>query len=108
MKRRRSSSSFKSPLQDPANSQKRVISSNPDVLRSEIHQLEGRTKTVQKDIEVLKKSGYDLSELKKHMDMMHQYNEIKDVGQMVLGRIAELDGVRTRDLYKEYGLDLND
>ncbi|XP_021375299.1 DNA repair protein SWI5 homolog isoform X1 [Mizuhopecten yessoensis] len=106
--KRRSCGSFKSPFNDQASSQKKTAMSDPDVLRSEIQKLVDRTKTVQKDIDNLKNSGHDVTELKKHMDMMHQYNEIKDVGQMVLGRISELDGVRTRDLYSEYGLDIND
>ncbi|XP_060068064.1 DNA repair protein SWI5 homolog [Ylistrum balloti] len=106
--KRRSSSSFKSPLHNQASNQKKTVLSHPDVLRNEIKKLEETTKNVQKDIDSLKNSGFDVAELTTHMDMMHHYNEIKDVGQMVLGRIAELDGVRTRDLYKEYGLDIND
>jgi len=62
---------------------------------------------------------------------LHRYNEIKDVAQMLLGKlgnhvdhagrvvfsihnralwfnVAELDGVRTRDVYPRFGLDVDD
>lgn len=32
--------------------------------------------------------GYSESELQSHIEKLHEYNEIKDVGQMVLGRIG--------------------
>lgn len=46
--------------------------------------------------------------LQTHIDKLHQYNELKDCAQMVLGRIAVLEGVRTKDLYPRYNLDLED
>ena len=33
--------------------------------------------------------GYKEEELGKHINKMHEYNEIKDIGQMVLGRLGE-------------------
>ncbi|WAR30587.1 SWI5-like protein [Mya arenaria] len=52
--------------------------------------------------------GYQESELQTHIEKLHEYNEIKDVGQMVLGRLAGMQGVTTRDLYDQYGLNLED
>lgn len=33
--------------------------------------------------------GYQIKELDEHIHKLHRYNEIKDVGQMVLGRIGK-------------------
>ena len=33
--------------------------------------------------------SYDVNELQKHIDKLHEYNEIKDVAQMVIGRLGE-------------------
>jgi hypothetical protein len=43
-----------------------------------------------------------------HMKLLHDYNEIKDIGQIVIGKIAEIKGCTSREIYLEYGLDLND
>uniref|UniRef100_A0A8C0WT41 DNA repair protein SWI5 homolog n=1 Tax=Castor canadensis TaxID=51338 RepID=A0A8C0WT41_CASCN len=37
-----------------------------------------------------------------------EYNDIKDVGQMLLGKLAVIRGVTTKELYPEFDLDLND
>lgn len=42
------------------------------------------------------------------IDLLHQYNDMKDVGQLLLGRLAELEGKTTKELYSHYGLDVND
>ena len=34
--------------------------------------------------------GLEEEELKVHIDKLHEYNEIKDVAQMVLGRLGEI------------------
>jgi hypothetical protein len=34
--------------------------------------------------------GMKEAELQIHIDKLHEYNEIKDVGQLVLGRLGEL------------------
>lgn len=49
-----------------------------------------------------------MEELEKHISLLHEYNEIKDAGQMLLGKLAVIRGVTTKQLYPEYDLELND
>lgn len=51
---------------------------------------------------------YSEDELQIHIDKLHEYNEIKDTGQLLLGKIAEIEGKTTKMMYEEYGLDIED
>ena len=44
------------------------------------------------------------SDLQLYIEKLHQYNEIKDVAQMVIGRLAVQLETTTRDIYKKFGL----
>ncbi|ESO86451.1 hypothetical protein LOTGIDRAFT_129178, partial [Lottia gigantea] len=59
-------------------------------------------------INTLHYRGLKVEELDEHINKLHEYNEMKDIGQMILGRIATLKGVRSQDLYNEYSLNLED
>jgi len=50
---------------------------------------------------------YD-KEIVLHMNRLHDYNDLKDTAQMLMGQLAVIEGVLTRDLYKRYHLDLED
>ncbi len=41
-------------------------------------------------------------EIGEHMERVHDYHELKDVAQALMGRLATIEGVLTRDLYKRY------
>ncbi|KAF7678791.1 DNA repair protein SWI5 like protein [Astathelohania contejeani] len=43
-------------------------------------------------------------EIKKFIRKLNLYNEIKDIGQMLMGKIADLRGVTTRELHEEFGI----
>ena len=40
-----------------------------------------------------------------HMNRLHQYNDNKDIGQMILSHLAQIDNVTIQSLYEEYNLD---
>ncbi|KAI9206481.1 Swi5-domain-containing protein [Polychytrium aggregatum] len=39
---------------------------------------------------------------------LHDYNDVKDYGQMLLGKLAQIEGVTTRQMYEQYELDVDD
>ncbi|MGH0163828.1 UNVERIFIED_CONTAM: hypothetical protein FKN15_045820 [Acipenser sinensis] len=77
-------------------------------LREDIEELKGRQEELSTQIALLEAEGYSVEELDQHIDQLHEYNDIKDVGQMLLGRLATIRGVTTKDLYGEFGLELED
>lgn len=48
------------------------------------------------------------NEERAYIDLLTRYNKLKDTGQVLLGRLAEARGVLVRNLYDEFGLELND
>ncbi|ORX43654.1 hypothetical protein BCR36DRAFT_586587 [Piromyces finnis] len=47
-------------------------------------------------------------EYEEYINLLHEYNEIKDAGQILMGRLAELEGTTTKSIYSEYHMDLED
>ncbi|KAI9506824.1 DNA repair protein, partial [Coemansia spiralis] len=37
-----------------------------------------------------------------HIDRLHRYNDIKDAGQIMFGKLAELKGKTVKEIYEEY------
>ncbi|KAJ7334334.1 swi5-like zinc finger protein [Desmophyllum pertusum] len=95
---------FKSPLQTRL--QNTVVEDKVSLLE-EIDSLKAKLDILNKDITELSKE-YSEEELQLHIQKLHEYNEIKDVGQLLIGKLAEIDGTTTRAMYQEFGLDLED
>eukprot|EP00051_Salpingoeca_urceolata_P012778 m.158410 g.158410 ORF g.158410 m.158410 type:complete len:198 (+) comp17601_c0_seq1:1540-2133(+) len=51
---------------------------------------------------------YNETELDALIIHLHEYNDIKDLGQQLLGVLARMKGTTTREMYDEFGLDLDD
>ncbi|XP_058015612.1 DNA repair protein SWI5 homolog [Ahaetulla prasina] len=102
--RRSCNASFKSPVLPPRSCQP----ADKDILQHEVEELKRKELAVDQEIAQIKTEGYNLEELENHITLLHEYNEIKDTGQMLLGRLAAIRGVTTKDLYSEFDLDLND
>ncbi|XP_067824895.1 DNA repair protein SWI5 homolog isoform X2 [Heptranchias perlo] len=77
------------------------------VLQTDLEDLRRKCEDLDRQITGLISEGYSLEELDQHIDQLHEYNDIKDVGQILLGKLV-IRGVTTRDLYSEFGLDLED
>jgi len=39
---------------------------------------------------------------------LHKYNEIKDIAQMVIGKLAEIENTTTKKLYEKFDMDMED
>ncbi|XP_037548249.1 DNA repair protein SWI5 homolog [Nematolebias whitei] len=92
--------SFKSPLQ--------VAESPKFSPEEEVAELQRKQEQLDLEIAQLEAEGYRVEELDIHINKLHEYNDIKDIGQSLLGRIAALRGTTTRDLYSHFGLELDD
>ncbi|KAJ5728064.1 DNA repair protein SWI5 [Penicillium malachiteum] len=46
--------------------------------------------------------------VQRHIRLLHEYNEIKDVAQGLMGLIADAKGVRVVEIHKEYGVNEKD
>jgi hypothetical protein len=46
--------------------------------------------------------------VKEHIKLLHEYNELKDVGQGLMGLIADQRGVRIVEVQEEFGIDAED
>ncbi|NXJ08575.1 SWI5 protein, partial [Odontophorus gujanensis] len=74
----------------------------------DIEALKEKDRALDRDIAQLLSEGYSVEELEKHISLLQEYNEIKDAGQMLLGKLAVIRGVTTKQLYPEFDLELND
>ena len=50
----------------------------------------------------LEAAGCRAEQLPLFIAALHEYNEVKDAAQLVMGRIAELDGVTVRAVHQRY------
>ncbi|XP_073243999.1 uncharacterized protein [Porites lutea] len=104
----RSSSKLRQPFKSPLQSkQQNMLAEEEPTLSDDIHSLEAKLEILDREIEELSQE-YSEEELQQHIDKLHEYNEIKDVGQLLIGKLAEIDGTTTKDMYKEFGLNLED
>uniref|UniRef100_A0A8C5PR72 DNA repair protein SWI5 homolog n=1 Tax=Leptobrachium leishanense TaxID=445787 RepID=A0A8C5PR72_9ANUR len=58
-------------------------------LQTEISDLKRKEDALDAEIAQLEAEGYSLAELEQHVTLLHQYNELKDTGQMLLGRLGK-------------------
>ncbi|GFU28918.1 hypothetical protein TNCV_470501 [Trichonephila clavipes] len=100
------SSSFKSPLLKTAD--KKVAfqfenTSTEDTKKSVV-ELWQKNEDLKEKIEDLKEKGFEEDDLKWYIDKLHEYNEIKDVAQMIMGKIAVLEQTTVRKVHEEFGM----
>ncbi|KAG7477308.1 hypothetical protein MATL_G00092970 [Megalops atlanticus] len=99
-------SSFKSPVQTLSTPTCPIVV-QPS-LEKEIEELKRKRKELDFEIAQFESNAMGIHELEQHIDLLHEYNDIKDMGQTLLGRLAVVRGMTTRDLYAHFGLELDD
>ncbi|KAG7322980.1 hypothetical protein KOW79_014326 [Hemibagrus wyckioides] len=95
-------SSFKSPVQVSS------TLNNGVCMEEEIRELQNTLMQLDSDIKLLENEGVCVHELDLHINLLHEYNDIKDIAQTLLGRLAGLRSVTTRDLYARFSMELDD
>lgn len=80
---------------------------HPKDVAREVLELKKQCNTAEKEILELTKD-YHEDEVQMHIEKLHEYNEIKDVGQLLLGKLAEVEGTTTASLYQQFSLELDD
>ncbi|XP_006103241.1 DNA repair protein SWI5 homolog [Myotis lucifugus] len=97
---------FRSPR--PSSKGGQADGASEDSPHLDIQKLKEKRDVLDKEISQLISEGYSVDELEDHISQLHEYNDIKDVGQMLLGKLAVIRGVATKELYPEFGLDMSD
>uniref|UniRef100_A0A8C6YRW8 DNA repair protein SWI5 homolog n=1 Tax=Nothoprocta perdicaria TaxID=30464 RepID=A0A8C6YRW8_NOTPE len=95
-------------LQVPSPRSCQLNGESEEALQCEIEELKQKDLALDQEIAQFLSEGYSLEELEKHISLLHEYNDIKDAGQMLLGKLAVIRGVTTKQLYPEYDLELSD
>ncbi|OJJ68731.1 hypothetical protein ASPBRDRAFT_46923 [Aspergillus brasiliensis CBS 101740] len=94
----------------PANDDQTQRDKKLSALRASIESLQSQiTETETQIAQTKAKLNNDPSTtVKRHIRLLHEYNEIKDIAQGLMGLIADARGVRQVDVQREYGLDDRD
>jgi len=77
------------------------------------------TEKIAADVKVAKEKLYNLEcqlemysdkdeRLRLYISKLHEYNEIKDTGIVLIGKLAEVESLTTADLYKTFDLQVED
>ncbi|XP_059266649.1 DNA repair protein SWI5 homolog isoform X2 [Mustela nigripes] len=77
---------FRSPRPSPKSGQ--ADGAGEESLHLDIQKLEQKRDLLDQEIVQLISEGYSVDELEDHISQLHEYNDIKDVGQMLLGKLG--------------------
>ena len=89
----------------PSNSTPQRNSESTDRLIEEVETAKEKLHSL--ECEVKKYSNYK-EKLQLHISKLHEYNEIKDSGIVLIGKLAEVECLTTTDLYEAFDLQLED
>lgn len=77
-----------------------------DSLEVQLNKLRAEELVLDEKIECLLRNGVT-TDLKPEMQALHDYNEMKDLTQIVLGYLADSEQCTVLELHKRYNLPLN-
>ena len=64
--------------------------------------------TLNKQLDLGEGCDADAARKGARIDRLHRYNDVKDAGQELMGRLAVLEGESTEAMYRKYDLELDD
>ncbi|KAG5292951.1 DUF1337 domain-containing protein [Histoplasma ohiense] len=91
----------------------KTLTSKISTLHSEISKTEDLLSEAQNKLNPPKTEGADVNTavrkdaaaiVQRHIRLLHEYNEIKDIGQGLMGLIAEARGVRHVEVQRDFGI----
>lgn len=74
--------------------------------KTSLESLRQRENELDREIAELQSQGLSIDELDRQIDLLHRYNDIKDIAQTVMGRLAELESVTVKSLHEKYSAPL--
>ena len=78
-----------------------------DDVTSSIHKLQSEVDQVKQQLTPLL-AVYSEEDVQRYIDALHEYNEIKDVAQTLLGKYAELQQMTVAEAHEKFGLGVED
>jgi chromosome segregation ATPase len=92
--------------------EKKIVFKREQLTYEEEHlkeQLKKELATLDAEIEelLLEKQKHE-QQLQMLIEDLHRYNDLKDAAQNIFGRLAELEGTTTKEMYRRYDLELED
>ncbi|KAJ5927940.1 hypothetical protein N7466_006896 [Penicillium verhagenii] len=81
-----------------------------DAVRASIVKLQSQQSQLEKEIAEDKAKLRDdpAKTVKRHVRLLHEYNDIKDAAQGLMGLIADSKGIRVAEVHEEYGVNEKD
>ncbi|KAL5362737.1 Swi5-domain-containing protein [Aspergillus floccosus] len=94
------------PTSSPAENGNAQREKRLNALHTSIAELESQIEQVESQIASTKSQLKDdpAATVQRHIRLLHDYNEIKDIGQGLMGLIADARGMRQIDVQKEFGV----
>ncbi|KAL1918203.1 uncharacterized protein VTP21DRAFT_3469 [Calcarisporiella thermophila] len=89
------------------------LAEEKEKLKEEIKALEQELESLQNKEQQVKAALLDKSDkanevVDNHIKQLHEYNDVKDSGQLLIGKCAELEGSTTKEIYARFGLQVDD
>lgn len=91
---------------EPKGKRLKKSSSGKKSLKEQHDSLKEREEQLDKEIAELLAQGVT-TDLKPQMQALHKYNEMKDLAQMVLGYLADVEQTTVKELHERYNVPLN-
>ena len=95
------SKSFKSPFKNQEASSSPVVESD---LVQEVEILRRKEAHLDDEILNLTTSGVTETDAETVINLLHKFNDVKDATQIVLGRLATIEGRTVQQLHEQFGL----
>lgn len=80
---------------------------SPQEMEDKLEKLTKELKEVNEELAPLEEKYTD-EDVQDYIDALHEYNEVKDAAQMLMGKLAELQGVTVKKIHEDYGVSPDD